>query len=156
MANWMAANKFYGTSLSDKRFTCEALNVYSVKARNICDAFNANITLKNKLGNVLGIEGYLDTVETLKRQIEENARKVAVEEDLTKESSTDTPEFVDLNHKVDIAAMNAAVEKDVAAETKEAEDAAFMKVLEELDTEVPEEQPVYAEEEMSEETTNVE
>jgi RecA/RadA recombinase len=69
MANWMAANKYYGTSLSAKRFTCEALGVYSGRSGELCKAFNANIDLKSKLGSVLGIEGYIDTVEEIRKKL---------------------------------------------------------------------------------------
>lgn len=79
MANWMAANKYYGTSLSAKRFTCEALGVYSGRAKELCSAFNGNIDLKNKLGNVLGIEGYLDTVEEIRRQLASVAQSTDTE-----------------------------------------------------------------------------
>lgn len=81
-ANWMAEHKFFGTTLSARRFTCESLGVMSATASEFCDAFNANQDLKNQLGNTLSIEGYIDTVELIRQQniANKNASPAPVEE----------------------------------------------------------------------------
>ena len=129
MANWMAINKYYGTSLSSKRFTCEMLDVISVKGKGLCDAFNANVELKNKLGNVLGIEGYIDTVEEIRKSFATSETK-----DTAAEESVDPLDTLDVQPEaVPIPTTPAPAEpvvvEDTASEDPEA-------ILDEIDMEV--------------------
>lgn len=86
MANWFADNKFLGTSLERKRFTSETLGLTSVTSQQFCSAFDASPKIKMQLGEQLNIEGYIDTWETLNREVvkQESAH-------ITKEQPTPPP-----------------------------------------------------------------
>lgn len=64
-ANWMAKNQYFGTKVAAKRYTCEALNIEGVTYDKFAAAFKADQELKQALGERLGIEGYIDTVDRI-------------------------------------------------------------------------------------------
>ena len=71
-ANWMAKNKYFGTTVASKRFKCAALGIEGATYQQFAAAFNANEEIKRELGARLGIEGYVDTVGAILKEIEEN------------------------------------------------------------------------------------
>jgi RecA/RadA recombinase len=74
-AEWMAKNKYYGTTVSGKRYTCEALNVEGATADQFFSAFEGNATLKQQLGATLHIEGYINTVDAIMEELQTNVQE---------------------------------------------------------------------------------
>jgi hypothetical protein len=87
-ANWMAKNKYFGTTVASKRFKCEALGIEGATYQQFAAAFNANDEVKRELGVRLCIEGYVDTVGGILKEIEEThaAEEAPADEVTTNES----------------------------------------------------------------------
>lgn len=86
-ASWMSTNKFLGTTVSAKRYTCAALGVESVTYRQFAAAFKANAEVRRELGAMLGIEGYIDTVDTIISEVEAAKSTAKTEENGQEENS---------------------------------------------------------------------
>jgi RecA/RadA recombinase len=71
MAKWFADKELIGTRVDNKFFTCDALGVTSVDAHPFCRAFEANTEVQNQLGRVLGIDGYIDVVDQIRKDVKE-------------------------------------------------------------------------------------
>lgn len=70
-ARWFTSNKFLGSKMdtSGDTFTCEDMGVRSVDAAEFHRVFHQNEELRTKVGSMLRIEGYLDTVEKIRSEL---------------------------------------------------------------------------------------
>jgi hypothetical protein len=66
-SRWMADNKYFGTTVSRKRYTCEKIGADSLPAYEFCEKFHVNTEAMSELGKLLGIEGYDDCVDLMRR-----------------------------------------------------------------------------------------
>lgn len=87
-ANWMAKNKFFGTTVASKRYKCPTLGIEGATYQQFAAAFNANEEVKRELGARLGIEGYVDTVGIILKELEETGAASAA----TNEQDSDQSE----------------------------------------------------------------
>jgi hypothetical protein len=71
-ATMCAEQKWMSTSVKGSKFSSPVLGVTEVSADEFCEAFNANQEVKFNLGKQLGINGYVDVVDSIKSTIEKN------------------------------------------------------------------------------------
>lgn len=97
-------NGWLGTKATAGKYTCDVLGVKAALPEDFMRSFEARNDVKQMLGQVLRIEGYIDTVDTIKKMLEERADEKIDEKELRDSSD---------NEARPVGASNDAPDSDV-------------------------------------------
>lgn len=133
-ATMCAEQKWMSTSVKGSRFSSPVLGVTEVSADEFCVAFNANQEVKFNLGKQLGINGYIDVVDSIKSTIDKNYH---ADHDDTIESE------IELDRNLDLEALEALRQKmeqgagfivEKEPDPNPEEEAHLLSVIDDIDT----------------------
>lgn len=116
-AKWMAEEKLIGTRVNGELYSCDSLDISGADAEYFMATFNSNETVKINLGGMLGIEGYVDTVERVISDIEEEQRQQEAETEAATSTTPNSSEVSDEDCDKDSyqdESAEAALEEDLA------------------------------------------
>jgi len=106
-SDWFCKSKYLGSKIetSDGTYTCKDLGVHAVPAEEFHKAFHQNDEMKTLIGQKLDIEGYVDTVERIKEDIEtrEKAQEAQAEMPTQGDAGPPRPDFENVEEETVLA-----------------------------------------------------